>query len=130
MLYNVSTISISIQYILHAFSIQHMLYVLYLNIYYIQCIPACTIRYTDSLEIGCVDYPVKPSSFQHVNNITLFFSDNFGGDHTSLSYLGFSGEDLKVKKGVVECVYESQANHADHPKAKDEDLKGGFSTGI
>ena len=83
----------------------------------------------DSLEIGCVDYPVKPSVFQHVNNVTLFFSDNFGGDHTSLSYLGFLGEDLKVKKGVVNCVYESQANHADHPKVKD-DLKGGFSTGI
>ena len=63
---------------------------------------------------GGIDYPLKVSKFQNVSSLTLFFSENGGADVTSVSYVGFKGEVTTARHGVVECVYESAPQMADH----------------
>jgi len=71
---------------------------------------------------GGIDYPLKVSKFQNVSSLTIFFSENGGGDVTSVSYVGFKGEITSVRHGVVECVYESAPQAADHKQDAGEHL--------
>ena len=97
---------------------------------------------------GGIDYPLKLAKFQSVSSLTIFFEENFGGDFTSISYLGLKGEVTTVSQvdrqgdkqglgshmmvcvclclsiqqarhGVVECVYESAPQMADHKQKAD-----------
>jgi PITH domain len=61
-----------------------------------------------------VDYPTKYSKMQNVSSISIYFSDNFGADATIVSFLGFKGESTHFRHGVVEAVYESKPQAADH----------------
>ncbi|KAL6884529.1 hypothetical protein ACP4OV_010465 [Aristida adscensionis] len=66
------------------------------------------------------------SRFQGVANLTLHFSDNFGGDTTKIYYIGLRGEATQNKRDVVATiVYEVMPNPSDH-KTKSEP-GGGFS---
>lgn len=48
--------------------------------------------------VSCqVDYPTKLSKMQNVSDITIFVPQNFGADSTIITYLGFKGEDTKVR---------------------------------
>lgn len=71
---------------------------------------------------GGIDYPLKVSKFQNVDSLTIFFSENGGGDVTSVSYVGFKGEVTTARHGVVECVYESAPQAADHKQDAGEYL--------
>lgn len=73
---------------------------------------------------GTLDYPVTARKFQNVSSITLFFSDNFGGDRTTITYLGFKGNSTEARRGVVDCVYETRGMPADHKQRAEE---GGLS---
>eukprot|EP00624_Nannochloropsis_granulata_P000262 evm.model.NODE_10932_length_14799_cov_18.808027.4 len=71
---------------------------------------------------GGIDYPLKVSKFQNVDSLTIFFSENGGHDVTSVSYVGFKGEVTTARHGVVECVYESAPQAADHKQDAGESL--------
>jgi len=71
---------------------------------------------------GGIDYPLKVSKFQNVDSLTIFFSEIGGGDVTSVSYVGFKGEVTTARHGVVECVYESAPQAADHKQDAGEFL--------
>lgn len=74
-------------------------------------------------DYGTIDYPLRPAGrFQSVSSITLYFGDNYArqedpdGDavQTEISYVGFKGKGLNVKRQAVECVYESRGMKKDH----------------
>jgi PITH domain len=67
-----------------------------------------------------VDYPTKINKMQNVSSITLYVSGNHGDtDTTIITFLGFKGESTNTRHGVVEAVYESKPQAADH-KQKDD----------
>ncbi|KAJ3671186.1 hypothetical protein LUZ60_008612 [Juncus effusus] len=75
---------------------------------------------------GLLEYQTKYSKFQSVANLTLHFSENFGGDTTQIYFIGLRGEATQLKRDVVATiVYEVMPNPADH-KTKSE-TGGGFS---
>ncbi|XP_062202032.1 uncharacterized protein LOC133904559 [Phragmites australis] len=75
---------------------------------------------------GVLEYQTRYSRFQGVANLTLHFSDNFGGDTTKIYYIGLRGEATQNKRDVVATiVYEVRPNPSDH-KTKSE-TGGGFS---
>ncbi|WVZ70050.1 hypothetical protein U9M48_018752 [Paspalum notatum var. saurae] len=75
---------------------------------------------------GVLEYQTRYSRFQGVANLTLHFSDNFGGDTTKIYYIGLRGEATQNKRDVVATiVYEVMPNPSDH-KTKSE-TGGGFS---
>jgi len=75
---------------------------------------------------GALEYQTRYSRFQGVANLTLHFSDNFGGDTTKIYYIGLRGEATQNKRDVVATiVYEIMPNPSDH-KTKSE-TGGGFS---
>ncbi|KAL6615404.1 hypothetical protein ACP70R_037674 [Stipagrostis hirtigluma subsp. patula] len=66
------------------------------------------------------------SRFQGVANLTLHFSDNFGGDTTKIYYIGLRGEATQNKRDVVATiVYEVMPNPSEHKTQSD--AGGGFS---
>ncbi|MCJ1308382.1 hypothetical protein MMC25_002035 [Agyrium rufum] len=60
------------------------------------------------------DVPVKRTLFGNTYSLTLFFEDNFGDDKTSVYYLAFKGEYMKLNREPVEFLYEKAANPRDH----------------
>lgn len=40
---------------------------------------------------------VQLNKFQNVSTLTIVIKENFGGDHTSISYIGFKGEVTNVR---------------------------------
>ncbi|ONM41393.1 Thioredoxin family Trp26 [Zea mays] len=93
---------------------------------------------------GALEYQTRYSRFQGVANLTLHFSDNFGGDTTKIYYIGLRGEATQKKQWnaililiascclsqnkrdvVATIVYEVMPNPSDH-KTKSE-TGGGFS---
>ena len=72
---------------------------------------------------GSVEYPVQFSKFQNVSTLWIFISDNHGGDHSLISYIGLSGVGSEHKRQAVSAVYELQCvgNHNDPLKEE----KGG-----
>lgn len=65
-----------------------------------------------------VFYPLQARKFQSISTLTLFVSDNFDGDRTRFYYIGLKGENKEWKHGVVNCVYEAQAQPSDHAKTE------------
>ena len=45
------------------------------------------------------------SKFQSVSSLTIFFCENFGGDSTSVSYIGFKGEVTSVRGRACRCIW-------------------------
>ncbi|XP_073026021.1 uncharacterized protein [Primulina eburnea] len=75
---------------------------------------------------GILEYQTRYSRFQSVGNITLHFSDNFGGHTTQIRYIGLKGEATQLRRDVVATiVYELTPNPSDH-KTK-ADTGGGIS---
>lgn len=63
------------------------------------------------------DIPVKRALFGKVQNLTLFFVDNFGQgeeDVTRITYLGFKGEWMQLGRAPANIIYEAAANPSDH----------------
>ncbi|GJM94149.1 hypothetical protein PR202_ga10766 [Eleusine coracana subsp. coracana] len=64
---------------------------------------------------GALEYQTRYARFQGVANLTLHFSDNFGGDTTKIYYIGLRGEATQNKRDVVATiVYEVMPNPSDH----------------
>mmetsp|Transcript_63876 Transcript_63876/g.114046 ORF Transcript_63876/g.114046 Transcript_63876/m.114046 type:complete len:218 (-) Transcript_63876:55-708(-) len=65
---------------------------------------------------GELEYATKYSKFTSVCNVTLHFPSNFGGDITTLYFLGLKGETTSVttKQVIMNAVYESAPRPQDH----------------
>eukprot|EP00538_Stauroneis_constricta_P006976 CAMPEP_0119554054 /NCGR_PEP_ID=MMETSP1352-20130426/6638_1 /TAXON_ID=265584 /ORGANISM="Stauroneis constricta, Strain CCMP1120" /LENGTH=225 /DNA_ID=CAMNT_0007600573 /DNA_START=58 /DNA_END=735 /DNA_ORIENTATION=+ len=72
---------------------------------------------------GTIDYPLRPAGrFQGISSLTIFVANNYGagGDDddndtsTLITYIGLKGRGLKMKRQVVETVYESRGMPSDH----------------
>lgn len=66
---------------------------------------------------GELDLMVRPSKFQNVNQLTLYFPSNHsdGEQQTRITYVGIKGTSTTYRRGVVEnAVYESKPQLADH----------------
>ncbi|KAF2645909.1 DUF1000-domain-containing protein [Massarina eburnea CBS 473.64] len=63
------------------------------------------------------EIPVKRALFNTTRTLTLFFEDNWSEgaeDETSISYLGFKGDFMKLNKEPISFLYEAAANPGDH----------------
>ncbi|KAH7030417.1 galactose-binding domain-like protein [Linnemannia elongata] len=60
------------------------------------------------------EYSTRVAKFASIRSLTLFFSENFGGDTTKISFIGLKGEFSELKRDPIITVYELQANPADH----------------
>ncbi|KAF9955857.1 PITH domain-containing protein 1 [Mortierella alpina] len=67
------------------------------------------------------EYSTRVAKFSSIRSLTLFFSENFGGDTTRISFIGLKGEFSELKRDPIITIYELQANPADHkvPGAND-----------
>jgi len=66
---------------------------------------------------GEVDLMVRPSKFQNVNQLTLYFPSNHsdGEEQTRIVYVGIKGTSTNYRRGVVEnAIYESKPQLSDH----------------
>jgi hypothetical protein len=64
---------------------------------------------------GEVDLMVRPSKFQNVNQLVLYFPSNYGAESTNIQYIGIKGTSTSYRRGVVEnAVYESKPQLSDH----------------
>jgi len=66
---------------------------------------------------GTIDYMLRPAGrFQSIASITLYFGENWAGEDvsTEISYIGFKGRGMNVKRKAVDCVYESIGQKKDH----------------
>lgn len=57
---------------------------------------------------GDLEYPTQFSKFQSVTKLSLFVPENFGGDHSVISYIGLSGVGTDHKRKAVCAVYEAR----------------------
>ncbi|KAH7181854.1 translation protein [Fusarium sp. MPI-SDFR-AT-0072] len=63
------------------------------------------------------EIPVKRALFGKVQQLVLFFADNFGDgdeDVTRISYIGFKGEWTQLGRAPANIIYEAAANPGDH----------------
>jgi hypothetical protein len=67
-----------------------------------------------SSDSAVVEYPAKMSKMQNVSSLTIFLPETFGADTTIVTFLGFKGESTNARHAVVEAVYESKPQAADH----------------
>jgi PITH domain len=69
---------------------------------------------------GTIDYPVRPAGrFQNISSLTIFVVDNYDTDAnddsgTEITHVGIKGKGTKIKRGVVNTVYETQGMPKDH----------------
>ena len=73
-------------------------------------------------------HPCGSSNFSDVVNTTLQCSlatvvCSFGGDRTVISYMGFKGVAMNMRRGVVDAVYEARPVPKDH-RVRDEGFGG------
>ncbi|KAF8951144.1 PITH domain-containing protein 1 [Entomortierella lignicola] len=61
-----------------------------------------------------VEYSTNVAKFTSIRSLTLFFSENYGGDTTRINFIGLKGEFTEFKRDPIITVYELQANPADH----------------
>ena len=68
-----------------------------------------------------IEYTTRVTKFSSVRSITLFFPKNFGDvDTTRLSFVGFKGDVMEGRRGIVKnVVYEAKPNPEDHKVKKD-----------
>jgi len=95
----------------------------------------CTIELVSpehALEGTSLDYPLRPAGkFRNCTSVTLYFGDNFAyslhdsegstrGEGTfiniptEITYVGFKGRGTRVKRKIVEAVYETRGMKKDH----------------
>ncbi|KAF9354969.1 hypothetical protein BGX34_010718 [Mortierella sp. NVP85] len=60
------------------------------------------------------EYHTRVAKFASIRSLALYFSDNFGGDTTRISFIGLKGEFSELKRDPIITIYELQANPADH----------------
>ena len=51
-------------------------------------------------------FPPRNGKFTTCHSLTLYVSDNYGGDSTRINFIGFRGVATKLKRQVVHAVYE------------------------
>jgi PITH domain len=69
-----------------------------------------------------IDYPCRPAGrFQNITCLALLVVDNYHYEEddndessTIISYIGFKGKSMNVRRRAVEAVYETQGMPADH----------------
>lgn len=64
-----------------------------------------------------MEVPVKRALFNNTGSLTIFIAENHSDgeeDVTSISYLGFKGDFMGLKKAPVVTLYEAAPNPADH----------------
>jgi hypothetical protein len=76
---------------------------------------------------GELEYPTKYNKFQNVHHLTLFFSDNHGGDTTKLFYIQLNGEDTKTRHGVVIATYEVKPNVSENKNVSQSSMPSNIS---
>ena len=63
------------------------------------------------------EIPVRRALFGKVQQLALFFVDNFGGgdeEVTRISYVGFKGEWTRLGRAPTNILYEAAAQPGDH----------------
>ncbi|KAL9655222.1 hypothetical protein ABK040_008997 [Willaertia magna] len=63
---------------------------------------------------GTYDFLLKPSKFNNVQSLTLFFPSNFGAENTRIQYIAFKGDHTDYKRRAVEAIYEAKPQMKDH----------------
>lgn len=83
--------------------------------------PAQEIELVEDTE-GYIDWPLKANKFQNVSSLSIHIPGSVGGEgaQSGIQFLHFKGVSTNHRREVVNVVYESRANPADHNKAKDE----------
>ena len=75
-------------------------------------------QWSDEHTGGTIDYPLRPAGrFQNITEIALYFCDNYDmpmGFPTEITYVGFKGKGLNVKRKAVKAVYETRGMKKDH----------------
>ena len=57
---------------------------------------------------------VKRALFGRTYNLNLFVEENYGGEVTTIFWIGFKGEFMNLNREPVEVLYEKAANPKDH----------------
>uniref|UniRef100_A0A182JD90 PITH domain-containing protein n=1 Tax=Anopheles atroparvus TaxID=41427 RepID=A0A182JD90_ANOAO len=64
---------------------------------------------------GAIEYSTKVVSFANVHHLSIHIPSNYGGDTTTVYYIGLKGEFSEAHRhGVTICTYESRPNVTDH----------------
>lgn len=57
----------------------------------------------------------RPVIFSSVHHLSLFIQTNYGGENTTVYYIGLRGEFSEAHyHGVTICTYEARPNMSDH----------------
>lgn len=81
-------------------------------------ISCCSHTHFDTGVTSVIDYPAPRHRFGQVHSVTLHVRAE-EADACVVHYVGFKGIGTNFRRGVVECVYESRPQAADH-KAPEE----------
>ena len=80
----------------------------------------------DHFTEGTIDYPCRPAGrFQNISSLSIFVQDNYdatGASGTSISYVGLKGKGTRMKRQIVETVYENQGVPKDHKVSGEDPL--------
>ncbi|KAF2077700.1 hypothetical protein CYY_001017 [Polysphondylium violaceum] len=63
---------------------------------------------------GTISYNVKPTKFNNINLLTLYFPANFGAPTTKIFFIALKGVYTNAKREIVNTVYESRPQMSDH----------------
>ncbi|KAG9290929.1 hypothetical protein G9A89_011079 [Geosiphon pyriformis] len=75
-------------------------------------LPTQTWELLETREI--VEYTTRISKMSNVQNLTLFFPENYGDDITRIYFVGLKGEWTQIKKDPIITLYEATPNLGDH----------------
>uniref|UniRef100_A0A182N8S5 PITH domain-containing protein n=1 Tax=Anopheles dirus TaxID=7168 RepID=A0A182N8S5_9DIPT len=64
---------------------------------------------------GVIEYATKVVTFANVHHLSIHIPINYGGENTTVYYIGLKGEFSEAHHhGVTICTYESRPNVSDH----------------
>ncbi|KAM9982229.1 hypothetical protein ACTFIZ_006756 [Dictyostelium cf. discoideum] len=63
---------------------------------------------------GQIGYSTKPTKFNNINHLTLYFPSNFGSPTTKIYFIALKGVYTSAKREIVNTVYESKPQLQDH----------------
>ncbi|EGC34268.1 hypothetical protein DICPUDRAFT_79966 [Dictyostelium purpureum] len=63
---------------------------------------------------GAISYSCKPTKFNNMNHLTLYFPTNFGSPTTKIYYIGLKGVYTNARREIVNTVYEAKPQISDH----------------
>ncbi|KAJ3029695.1 PITH domain-containing protein 1 [Rhizophlyctis rosea] len=52
------------------------------------------------------EYPTRIAKFSNLRSVTLYFPENFGGETTTIFYIGLKGEWMEINKDPIITIYE------------------------